>query len=385
MTRRRSWSPPLNLRALCTLLAPCVFLAPTPATAEPHFSARTGLSCARCHTSPLGGGKRTAYGALYAHTSLPVAWRGPPTGLPASSSGSHSWVATTLTTGEVTRWLAVGADLRLDNRTTFGDQIDNSFETTAANLYLELRPWPDRALLYVDLQLGQGGAQPREAWALVRGPKATYLRGGRILPPFGLRVLDDAALTRRATGANFANPDLGLEAGIELGPVQAAVAMTNGSFSGQDTDSLKALWGLVELNLNLGRLGLSGQYNPTEQGCRAMGGVHGALRLGRLVLQAEVDYITQRPADSSRWAHQLAGLVEADLLITRGLALRASYDVHDADLELTQDRRQRFRFGLDLFPLRMVQARVYFVHRQSETGQPADEADLLEVTLHVFL
>ncbi len=381
--KRRDGLPTAWLAAGFWLL---LLLMPAPAAAEPHFSSRVGLRCARCHTSPLGGGKRTPYGVLFSQTNLPAAYSGPRTGLPARGDGDGGgWLTSTLATGEVTSWMAVGADLRLDNRTTFGDEVDNSFDTSAANLYLELRPWPGRVTLYLDQAFDAGGAQVREAWGMVQGPWSLYLRGGRILPPFGLRILDDGAYTRRATGANFANPDLGLELGFDRGPFFAAVALTNGSFSGADTDTLKALWALAELNLGRFRVGVSGAHNPTEDGCRSMAGLFASVGLGRLVLMGEADYITQRPADSTRWAHQMAGMVEADLLLTQGLSLRLGYDIHDADLELTQDRRQRFRFGVDFYPLRMVGVKLYYIHKQAETTRPADEADRLEVTLHVFL
>jgi hypothetical protein len=353
--------------------------------AEPHLSGRTGLRCARCHTSPTGGGKRNRYGSLYAATHLSMSRAWPRTRLPVEREGDGSWSITTMTTGEVTPWMAVGADLRVANTTTFTEERENSFDATQGTLYLELRPWPDRIVLYIDEAVAASGAYNREAWALVRGPWSTYLRGGWFLPPFGLRILDDAAYTRAVTGANFANSDLGLEVGMDLGPLFAALALTNGSFSGGDTDTLKALYGLVELNLGQGRIGLSGSYNPTDDGCRSLWGTFAALRLGRVVLQGEVDLIAQRPADSSRWGYQLAALAEADLLLTKGMSLRVSYDFHDGDLELRQDRRQRLRVGFDLFLLRMMEAKLYYVLKQTETNQPLDEADRLEVMLHVYL
>jgi hypothetical protein len=359
--------------------------SPARVGAEPHFSARTGLRCARCHVSPTGGGKRTAYGALYATSELalgaagPSAWPGPPARGPGSTLG-------TLAVGEVAEWLAVGADLRLHNTTTLGAERRNSFEATQGTLYLEIRPWPERVALYLDEEIAAGGARNREAWGMIRCPLGIYLRGGRLLPPYGLRLLDDAAYTRRATGMNFASPDLGLELGLELGPLFAAVALTNGAFAGNsDTDSLKAVSGLLELALGPLRLGASGLYNPSEQGCRALGGAFGALRLGRLALLGEIDVIGDRPADSSRWRRGLAALVEADLALTKGVTLRASWDFHDQDLELRQDRRQRLRLGLDLHPLRMVEAKLAYIVRQSEGLDPADAADILELVLHVYL
>jgi opacity protein-like surface antigen len=356
---------------------------PAVASAEPHFAARTGLRCARCHTSPTGGGKRTPYGALYAHAALSLQGGRPRTRLPAAEDSS--WALSPMAVGEVTSWLAVGTDLRVTNTTTFTDERQNSFDATGGTLYLEIRPWPDRIVLYLDEEVAAGGARSREAWALIHGPWTTYLRGGWLLPPFGLRLLDDDAYTRRVTGANFANSDLGLEVGLDLGPVFAALALTNGNFSASDADVPKALWGLVEATFDPLRVGLTGAWNPSEDGCRGMAGAFGALRLGRLVVQAEADYVTQRPPDKARWGHGMAWMAELDLQLLKGLSLRAGYDYHDADLELRQDRRQRFRFGVDLFPLRMVELKLYYMLKQSQTTQPLDDADRLEVTLHVYL
>jgi hypothetical protein len=376
----------LHVAALALLL---LLVLPAAAGAEPHFSARTGLRCSRCHVPPTGGGKRTVYGTLWAQTQLSLTAAGArsyaPVAAVSPAAGSRAWLPA-LATGEVTEWLAVGADLRLVNLSTFGADPKNSFEASEGTLYLELRPWPGRLLLYLDEEIGTGGARNREVWGLVRGPFSTYLRGGRFLPPFGLRILDDAALTRRMTGANFTNPDLGLELGVDVGPFFFAAALTNGSFApAGDSDSLKALWGLAELDLSWGRFGLSANYNPGDEGCRSMLGAFAAGRLARLVLQAELDLVATRPADRSRWGYGLASYLEIDLAVTKGLGLRASWDFADADLELRGDRRQRFRFGLDVFPLRMLELKVAYVLRQSETAEPLDAADLLEAVLHVYL
>jgi len=343
--------------------------------------------------SPTGGGKRTAYGALYAHSQLSLLGQDPavrresdPGAQAQSATPSAGALLASLAVGEITDWLGIGADLRLQNTTTFGSEKRNSFDATQGTLYLELRPLPERITLYLDEEIAAGGARNREAWGQLHGPAGSYLRGGRFLPPFGLRLLDDAAYTRRATGATFANPDLGLELGLELGPLGAAFALTNGAYAGSsDTDSWKAVSGLIELWLDPVRVGVSGLYNPSEAGCRAMGAIFGSLRLGRLSLLGELDLISDRPPDESSWHHGLAAYLEADLALYRGLSLRGSWDFHDADLELRQDRRQRLRLGLDLFLFRMAEVKAAYVVRQAETSDPVDAADLFEVVLHVFL
>lgn len=354
--------------------------------AEPHFSARTGLRCSRCHVSPTGGGKRTLYGALYAQTNLTIIDSQPRLAWPVSRDSQDSGLTTSLATGDINEWMGVGADLRLSNTTTFLAERTNSFDLTEGTLYLELRPVIDRVILYLDEDFGVGGARNREAWAMIRGPWHTYLRGGRLFPPFGLRLLDDEAYTRRSTGANFANSDLGLELGGDLGPVFFAVALTNGTFGGSDTDYMKAIWALLELNMSPFRFGISGNYNPTNDGCRSMAGVFAALGLGRFVIQGEADFIGGHAIEpNARQIYQFTGMAEADVLLTKGFSLRLGWDYHDADLELTQDRRQRFRFGIDLFPWRMLEFKLYYVMKQSETDNPEEDADRLEVMLHVFL
>jgi hypothetical protein len=360
-------------------------LAAKAARAEPQLAAQTGLRCARCHTSPTGGGKRTPYGALFGQTELTLWDAAPRLGSPGEPNGWRGTALATLATGEVTEWLAVGGDVRVVSTTTFLEERKNSFDATQATVYLELRPWPGRVTLYADEEVGAGGARNREVWALVRGPWSTYLRAGRFLPPFGLRILDDAAYTRRVTGATFSSPDLGLEVGLDAGRLFAAAAWTNGAAGGSDTDVWKAFHGLVELSLSPLRLGLSASHNPTAAGCRTMAAAFAGLRWGRLVLLGEVDLITERSADRAGRRYQLAGLLEADVLLTKGLSLRAAWDATDGDLELSHDRRQRLRVGLDLFALRGVEAKLHFVHKQSETPDPLDRAHILEVGLHGYL
>ncbi len=379
---------PVKKLRLCiptATLALTLVLIASSAGAEPHFTVRTGLRCGHCHTSPLGGGKRTPYGALYAASSLAMTHAAPQTRWPVERQEDGSWVVTSLATGEVSDWMAVGADLRLSNNTTFADKTANSFEATQGTLYLELRPWPERVVLYLDEEIAAGGARNREAWAMIKGPWSTYLRGGRILPPFGLRLLDDAAYTRRATGVNFANPDLGLEVGLEVGPFFAALSLTNGTFGDVDTDALKAVSGTLELLLERLRVGISAAYNPTDEGCRTMLGLLSAVGLGRITLQGEaILLIDQLPGAEFR-SYQLAAMAEADLLLTKGVGLHLGWDYHDPNLKLGGFRRQRFRFGLDLFAWPMVETKLYYIHKQSETGNPLDEDDRLEVMLHVYL
>ena len=83
-----------------------MFLCLTPlaislsAFAEPHLAVQKGLKCGLCHTSPSGGGMRTAYGNIFAQQELPA------------NSFLKPGEAPKFWTGKVFKYLAVGGDIR---------------------------------------------------------------------------------------------------------------------------------------------------------------------------------------------------------------------------------------------------------------------------------
>ncbi len=73
-----------------------VVIARQPLLAEPYLAVQKGLKCMLCHTSPSGGGKRTAYGNIYDQAELSE----------RTLDLGDFW------TGELTKYLAVGGDIR---------------------------------------------------------------------------------------------------------------------------------------------------------------------------------------------------------------------------------------------------------------------------------
>ncbi|MDZ7644336.1 MAG: hypothetical protein U5K76_09100 [Woeseiaceae bacterium] len=98
--------------------------------AEPYLAVEKGLKCSNCHSHPAGGGKRTAYGNAYAQTELAATRIG--------DADASLW------TGEVTKWLSVGANLRADYAYVDVPEQDirSEFSVQRGTAYLEAKLSP---------------------------------------------------------------------------------------------------------------------------------------------------------------------------------------------------------------------------------------------------
>ncbi|HSG64147.1 MAG TPA: hypothetical protein VLD39_04075 [Gammaproteobacteria bacterium] len=200
----------MNRKALVAAVGLAATLsAATSALAEPYIAVQSGYKCSACHTNPSGGGKRTVFGNAYAASTLArTSWSG------LGNEGEH-W------TGEISRWFALGGDLRaaLDYVETPGQKKQSDFGVSRGTIYAEFRLFPDRLTFYVDEQFAPGGTINREVYALLAAGDGRYtVKTGKFFLPFGLRLEDDSAFIRRYTGINFDPPDQGVELGLELDP-----------------------------------------------------------------------------------------------------------------------------------------------------------------------
>ncbi len=189
------------------LAVPLLFgtaLLATTASAEPYLSVESGLKCVTCHTNPAGGGKRNAFGTAYANTELAQRIVG---------EAENVW------TGEINRWIGVGADLRAgyDYLDIPNTEEQSEFDVNRGTLYAEINAIPGLLTLYLDEQFAPDNAINREAYALITPGNGKYtIKVGKFFLPFGWRLEDDSAFTRQFTGINFDTPDNGIEFGLEL-------------------------------------------------------------------------------------------------------------------------------------------------------------------------
>lgn len=313
------------------------------AWAEPYLALSMGLKCSACHANPTGGGLRNTFGNVWAQTTLP-----------ARSFGvtADSW------TGEVNRHFAVGADLR--GGATWADQPEararSSFDLDSLRVYLDLKPIPELMSLYIDERLAPGGASNAETYMRIWFPgRRYYLKAGQMYLPYGLRLQDDGAFTRSATGINFNTPDRGVELGMDGTHWTAQLAISNGTAGAGEVDNGKQWTARGEYVASRWRAGMGMSLNDLADGTRRMQNVFAGVKTGPVVWLAEVDYIVDSAAGPRR--KQLAALIEADWMFAPGQNLKLTAESFDPDRDLGRDRQTRLSLVWEYTPLPFVQLR----------------------------
>jgi hypothetical protein len=352
----------------CLLM--CLLIPGAAAQAEPYLAVQKGLKCGTCHTSPSGGGKRTAYGNLYAQTELAA----------RTIDMGKLW------TGEFGRYFALGGDARGGWKRVDVPGEEATKETGLEEIlaYVEIKPLPKYLTLYVDAKLRPDSPQVRERYARLTLPDGRWsLRAGEFFLPYGLRLQDDDAFVRQVSGINFNTPDTGWEVGFEQGPWTAQLAVTRGTAGGPEIDSGKQYSLRVSHVAPGWRVGGSFNLNDSSVGDRQMQNVFAGLRTGPVAWLAELDYIIDDGTPTGRrslWA----SLVEADYAYRKGHNLKATFEWFDPDDDVDEDERNRFSLLWEYSPIQFVQARVGYRNYNGIPQNPAQNREQLFAELHIF-
>jgi hypothetical protein len=363
--RARGTSPLVALAALAAVAA-------LPARAEPYLAIRTGLNCDACHVNRTGGGERTAYGASYGATTLP--WK--------KLLGDSK-----LFDGAVGDRVRIGADGRggyVGHLPESGPYLGEIL-ISEANLYLGADLIPDRLKFYVDEHVAPGGASSREAFAMYSTRwHGFYAKGGKIFLPFGLRLQDDDAATRRGTGFTFSTSDLGLEVGASGERWMTAASVSNGTAGAAEQDNRKQYVATAAWIHPLGRIGASISNNALPAGARrTVAGVFGGFHADRLVVLTEIDRTQEVDAGGAQ-RKGAAGHVEADLAVPAAVTLRAWTGAYDLDTSDAEPRFAQWGIGTDWTPLPGLQLRVFYRARSGPASAAGSGDDEVSAEVHVY-
>ena len=360
-----------------------MLLATSGARAEPYLAIQEGYKCSKCHVNMTGGGKRTDFGNIYVQTRLAnkfLDWRGlfddeeeldedNPIGTDSRSS---------FFTGRLNDYISIGGDLRMryERTDTPSSPTQDVFNQSKQNLYLEINLIPEHVTFYQTLA---GGGDAREIFGLLKW-NSFYVKAGEFFLPYGLRLLDDSAVTRAVTGFTYGTTDAGVEIGYEPDHWAVHLAATNGTGASLENNRNKRLTASLAYVRKGFRVGGSFSTNKDSQGVETIiYGLHGGAQLGRVGILAAVDII-----DDSTDKESVA-ILEFNLLLSRGNNLKFSYEYHDPSDVIGQNARDRFSLVWEPFLNQFTQFRA---GARENRGIPQSDAQnqteyFLEV--HLFL
>jgi len=346
--------------------------------AEPYLAVRNGFKCSQCHVNRTGGGKRTDFGFVFSQTALPILKPRP------GEPGLLGKLRSPMQTG----FMSFGGNFRLNSRAKFHDDAgianDAGFDVSEGNLYVQAK-FGESLSFYIDENVAPGAASNREAFGLIENlPADGYLKFGRMLLPYGLRLLDDDAFIRQVTGFTYANQDLGIEFGVEPGALSAVVAVSNGSQGGTENNQNKQISTIVQWVKPHYRAGGSVSVNRGSGSERRVAGAFAAGSRGRFTVLLEIDHILDRDNATGVKVDQIVGFSELDFLIKRGLNLKLTYEIHDPDLDLTENHRDRFTFGVEAFPIAFTQFSLFYYLPRDIPQNTLEDDDTLLLQAHFF-
>lgn len=346
-------------------------LAPV-ARAEPYLAVRMGLKCSVCHENPTGGGMRTAFGNAYAQTQLAA------NRIDLGDAGP--W------TGAINRFVSVGADFRASGTLTQipGGDTRDEFDVQELRVYLQLNPIPNRVALYVDQRFAPGTSSNLEAYAKAwTADRRWYLKAGQMYLPFGLRLEDDSAFTRLASGINMTTPDKGVEVGWESAYWRAQLALSNGTAGAQEQDDGKQYSLNVEQVRSRWRAGVSANVNDSAAGDRTALGAFAGLRTGPVVWLGEIDRIVDS-GFPGRSREMWAGLLEADWAFRPGQNVKLTVEGFDPDRRVSEDQQARYSLVWEYTPLPFVQLRLGGRLYDGIPQNPLQNRKLFIAELHAY-
>jgi hypothetical protein len=350
------------------LLAAAIASLPGVTAAEPYLAVEAGLKCASCHVNPSGGGKRNAFGTLYARNMISAR-------AVDLVEGRKPW------TGEVsTRWFGVGGDFRggYESIDVPGSEEESEWAVSRSTVYAEVKLVPKLLSIYADEKIAPDDSETREAYLLLTPKQGKFtLKAGQMYVPFGLRLQDDETFVRQATGVNFLTPDDGVEVGLELAKWSAQFAVIEGESGSDDQLSGSAVY--VQPRW---RIGASLNTSEDSFGDRTMQSVFGGLKTGPINWLAELSLINDSaPAGDN---DSYATLLEGNWRLRKGHNLKVGYEFLEPNEDRDEDQQERYSLVWEYNPIQFVQSRVGVRRYNGIPNIASSNRDELFAELHVY-
>lgn len=348
-------------------------IANNTAVAEPYLAVKNNLKCAACHVNPNGGGLRTEFGKIYGQNLLPAK--------------ANSYDSAKL--ARLTQYLSIGADARFNANFQKTEEIEDStsesFEVSSAQLYININIPNSGLSFYLDQQMAPGSAINREAIVMYEFEQGDFIKAGKLFLPFGLRIEDDTAFIRQATGMNFDNSDNGVEYGLNHDNTTVNFYAANGTSQSSNNDD-SFLYGIrVEHLFSTFRVGGGAVLNDGEQQVKILN-LYGGTQWRDLTFLAEVDYLILEEANSfnQQDIKQLAALAEINYQWKQGWNLKLTTEYFDPDQDVDEDEKTRYSLIGEYTPISNVQLRLGARIKQDIPQKPQNNYETVFFQSHFY-
>jgi hypothetical protein len=340
----------------------------------PKFAAITGEKCVSCHVNPTGGGMRNKYGIKVSRDIL--YWKF------LEKANKETELNT-----DINKSIQLGSDFRMifiDDQQGEGQPNFNTFFQMQADLYIHAD-----INKYLSLSLNPGFLIPNtfgnaalpvktEIYGMIHNlPAGLYLKVGRFIPNFGIRIPEHRAYTRNFNG--FYTPyaaDAGFEVGIAPSLFTITAGLSNGSSKDKngtlvqsyDFDSQKQFttsadfrWISKKENYSFG-VGGSFLTNPFKYDAnnninalrQIAGGFFSVGLFKRVAILGEYDYNRLDLKDSVNTRQDFNTIFgELDVTIVQGVQAKFQFESYDPSLGIKDgpNESRRYSIGFSFYPL----------------------------------
>lgn len=342
------------------------------------------LSCGICHVNPSGGMLRSDVGFIYGTKTLP--WE---TEIPKDIQAGLDLIKNN-------RFLTLGGDFRGLILSREGSDTNPLFFPMQADIYVNANVGRHIALL---AQMGMergGNSAVREEFIILKDfPYNSYVKAGKLIPPYGLRLDDHTAFIRTKISFDHSQPGsyvAGYEVGAEPVLLFARFSQFNADVTPAVADTTEAArgvsgelgWRGLWLHLGASYINITDFANtPAAATDRSAYGMFGALRLkwlpylDKLTYLFEFDHRTDHIEGGSGSTDESADITfnELDYKISKGANLKLRYESYKPDSSAVEDPNDQKRYlaGVDLYPYPFTELNLQYRFKKEESERDISE------------
>lgn len=344
------------------------------------------LSCGVCHINPSGGMLRNDSGFVFGTKVLP--WK---TEIPEEIKSGLKVI-------KGNRFLTLGGDFRGLILSREGSDTNPLFFPMQADLYVNANVGKHIALLtQIGMERG-GNSAVREEFVMLKDfPYNSYIKAGKFIPPYGLRLDDHTAFIRTKTSFDHSQPG-SYVAGYEVGAEPVLLFARFSQFNADVTPATntgntargisgEAGWRGLWLHLGASYFNIADfETSSTATTDRSAYGIFGALRLKWLPYLDKLTYLFEfdRRKDhiegSGGSTDEDADITfnELDYKIGRGANIKLRYETYEPE-EGSSDNigRKRYLAGVDLYPYPFTELNIQYRINREEPEKADNDLFLL--------